>query len=238
MLLGLFKNFFVKQFDLAYQKNQENILGLLEKDESAKILDTGSNDGDWTKILADKIGSKKIYGIDFFQESVTKSRLLGINAVVGDLNNKFPFQDSYFDVVHSNQVIEHVWNIDLYVSEIARVLKKGGYFIVSTENGSSWHNIFASILGWQTFSLSSFSWKKRGLGNPLALLRNDHASSRFIDQDTHKIIFNYLGLFELLKLYGFKVEGIRGAGYYPLPTSFGNIDKRHCHFMTFKARKI
>lgn len=52
-------------------------------------------------------------------------------------------------------MIEHVSNVDLFVSEVFRVLKKGGHAVISTENGSSWHNVFAAAMGWQIFSLTN-----------------------------------------------------------------------------------
>ena len=39
-------------------------------------------------------------------------------------NNKLPYDDEEFDVVISNMVFEHVFNIDFVLNEIHRVLKK------------------------------------------------------------------------------------------------------------------
>ena len=41
-------------------------------------------------------------------------------------NNKLPYDDEEFDVVISNMVFEHVFNIDFVLNEIHRVLKKDG----------------------------------------------------------------------------------------------------------------
>jgi hypothetical protein len=114
------------------------------------------------------------------------------------------------------------------------VLKIGGTLIVSTENGSSWHNIFAAVMGWQIFSLTNVSRLQAGLGNPIGLLRGaDVAHEGF----RHKVIFNYRGLVEICAVYGFEVEKVLGAGYYPLPASFGRWDVRHSHFLSLRARK-
>jgi SAM-dependent methyltransferase len=162
----------------------------------------------------------------------------GIAVKSFDLNGKFDFENESVDVIHANQVIEHLHNSDNFVGEIYRILKKGGYAIISTENASSWCNIFASIMGWQIFSLTNFSSKKQGIGNPLAL----HSDAANINADfsswNHIRIYNIRGLKEYFEVFGFKVEEIRGAGYFPLPGWLGNIDKTHCHFMTFKVRKI
>lgn len=123
---------------------------------------------------------------------------------------------------------------DRFASEIYRILKPGGSAIISTENGSSWHNIFASILGWQIFSLTNVSRLQAGIGNPLALLRNQPIE---FSTWTHKVIFNYRGLKEFFLLHGFKEIQIKGAGYYPFPTQLAKLDPRHSHFITLYAKK-
>ncbi|GAH59980.1 unnamed protein product, partial [marine sediment metagenome] len=54
----------------------------------------------------------------------------------------------------------------------------------------------------------------------------------------HHRIFSYRGLKEVFENKGFVIEKVLGAGYYPLPPLFVNLDKRHSHFITIKARKI
>ena len=218
----------------AINLNQENILMLCEKNVEAKILDLGCDDGVWTKCVSNKIGSKDIFGIDVEVENLLKAKKRGIKTVKSDLNSKFPFKDSSFDVIHANQVIEHISSLDNFISEIHRVLKSGGYVVISTENGSSWHNIFASIMGWQIFSLTNVSSKKLGVGNPISLHGGENISNA---SWTHKTIFNYLGLKEIFLAHGFSDVIITGAGYYPFPAILGRFDVRHSHFITLKAYK-
>jgi len=120
------------------------------------------------------------------------------------------------------------------LSEIFRGLKPGGYAIISTENASSWCNIFSSIMGWQIFSLTNFSSQRASIGNPIALHRGEDS---WASSWMHVRIYNYRGLREYLESFNFTIEDVSGSGYFPLPGILGNIDKRHCHFMTFKIRK-
>jgi ubiquinone/menaquinone biosynthesis C-methylase UbiE len=113
-------------WERAKEKNDENILKLLESDPYAKLLDLGCNDGRWTLKLAEKIETKKVYGIEIDGNATNKAIENGIICKKSDLNKKFPFEDNFFDVVHANQVIEHIVSVDLFVSEIFRVLKWGG----------------------------------------------------------------------------------------------------------------
>ncbi|MGB8363056.1 MAG: class I SAM-dependent methyltransferase [Rhizomicrobium sp.] len=51
-----------------------------------------------------------------------------------DLNRPLPYGDETFDVVYSMEVIEHVEGHRNFISEVARVLKPGGWFVMTTPN--------------------------------------------------------------------------------------------------------
>lgn len=225
-------NIWGKAFDL----NCDNILTLLEKNNKAAFLDLGCDDGELTKKLANIIGTDDIYGVEVVEERLKKAKKRGVKVKTFDLNKDFDYEDNTFDVIHANQVIEHLYDSDQFISEIYRILKPNGYAIISTENASSWCNIFASLMGWQIFSLTNFSTYKSGIGNPFAIHSNETPSPEMKSWN-HIRIYNIRGLKEYFEVMGFKVEQIKGAGYFPLPAKLGDIDKTHCHFMTFKIRK-
>lgn len=231
MIKKILKNQFLRVISL----NFKNVISLLEVDDNAKLLDLGCFDGFLTKKISEKVNTKKVYGVDILDEMGRKAMKKGILVKNFDLNTKFDFEDDFFDVINANQVVEHLYDSDNFFSEIFRVLKPGGYAIISTENGSSWCNVFAAILGWQIFSLTNISSKGAGLGNPFSLHRNEKIAS---DYYKHVRIYNFRGLKEYLEAFDFRIEKIMGAGYFPLPAVFGTLDKTHCHLMTFKVRKI
>ena len=214
--------------------NQSNIRDLLDYDPDTHFLDLGCDDGNLSIEMAEKIGTQNISGVEINDLRVKLAEAKGIKVKKFDLNNVFDCETESIDTVHANQVIEHLYDSDNFVGEIYRILKKGGYAVISTENASSWCNIFASIMGWQIFSLTNFSNKRHGIGNPYALHRQDSVS---FSSWNHVRIYNIRGLKEYFEAFDFKVEVIKGAGYFPLPASLGNVDKTHCHFMTFKVRK-
>lgn len=215
--------------------NHHNIISLLEKNIQANLLDLGCDDGCFTIKLAEKIDIKNIYGVEIIDERIKVCEEKGIKIKKFDLNGKFDFADNFFDVVHANQVIEHLYNSDNFLSEIHRILKPGGYAVISTENASSWCNLFAGLMGWQIFSLTNFSNKKKGIGNPLALHKDSNTG---LESWNHIRIYNIRGLKEYFEAFGFKIKEIKGAGYFPLPGVLGELDKTHCHFVTFKIKKI
>ncbi len=235
----MFKKLFIKLWHDAHTQNNNNILALCSVNKKAKIVDLGCNNGDWSLKVGEKIKTDDIHGLDFVQQFVKIAKKKGIKAVQGDLTKKLPFKDNTFDVVHSNQTIEHLIDVDNFITEVYRILKPGGYAVVSTENLSSWHNIFALIIGWQAFS--QHISKRYHIGNPMSphFGADQHGSDA---EDTrlglrHYIIFTLFGLKEIFRKYNYDVLDGKGAGYYPLPNFFATLDPNHSHFIAVKVRK-
>jgi len=233
------KTFFTNMYEHANEMNRMNLIALTRQaarqNGLKRLLDLGCDDGIWTRRLADAVGAGEIHGVEVVAEQAKKAEANGVRVYAIDLNRPLTgIPSDTFDLVHANQVIEHVSNVDLFVSEVFRVLKKGGHAVISTENGSSWHNVFAAAMGWQIFSLTNVSGLKAGLGNPFAIQRG---GTPFTGTWTHKTIFNYRGLIEMFETHGFSRLTVAGAGYFPLPALLGRIDPRHSAFITVFAEK-
>lgn len=198
--------------------DQQNIFSLLEKNPDAKFLDLGCGDGLFTKKVASYISTKTIIAVDILP--IGPISQIG-QIVKSNLNKKFPFPSNSFDVIISNQVIEHIENTDNFVSEIKRVLKPNGYAIISTENLSSWHNIFALVLGWQPFSIDH--------SHPFS-----HITVPIVPKHGHVKAFSYFGLIKLFQQYGFNIASVKSAGYFKIQSL---LDPLHCHHITIKIRK-
>jgi SAM-dependent methyltransferase len=218
----------------SFELNRRNIINLVSRRPHNRLCDLGCDDGAWTIELARAARATEIHGVEILRAPAAIARARGVNVVIADLDDCLPYRDATFDIVHANQVIEHVADLDNFLSEINRIVKPGGVSVISTENGSSWHNICAAILGWQTFSLTNVSPRVGGLGNPLALHRGDAGQ---VASWTHKTILNYRGLLEIHEVYGLHPAALRGAGYHPLPPLAGRFDVRHAHLLAVLAVK-
>lgn len=244
----MLRQFYQKIWAEAYSRNDLNIISLLEQNPSAKVLDVGCGDGQKTIKFKRIIGCGKITGIDGLAGRLKAAKKRGVDeTLVVSLEKKWPFKNSEFDVVISNQVIEHIADIDNFIKEIYRLLKPGGYCVISTENLASWHNIFALLLGYQDFSHNII--KKIHVGNPLSPHYNEEtatwsrADNSGVDDSAfpHLKILTYYSLRKIFEEYGFKFQGGLGSGYYPLSGLLSKIatkiDPRHSHFVTIKMQK-
>lgn len=103
--------------------------------EGKHILDVASGTGYGTYILSGQAASTT--GLDADQSAVNEAgkRYIAPNLrfVAGDCIS-MPFDDNSFDVVISNETIEHIHGHDKFISEVKRVLRPNGLFIVSTPN--------------------------------------------------------------------------------------------------------
>ena len=104
------------------------------------VLDFGCGTGYGTHSLAKD--ARSIVGVDISTEAIDAARreFLDENSkerldyrVIDTIEQApLPFEDDSFDTVVSFQVVEHVHDVDLYLSEIRRVLRPGGVFVCAT----------------------------------------------------------------------------------------------------------
>ena len=229
---GAFRSPLVRMFDRAMEQNLANIESLLAAKPGGVLLDLGCDDGANTTRFAAAARAAETYGLELVGERAELAADRGIQVRIGDLDQPYPFDDCAFDLVVSNQVIEHLCDTDNFVRESYRVLRPGGLAVASTENLASLHNIAALLLGWQPFSLTNVSDRRLGIGNPLAIHRGEQLT---LKSWQHLRVFAHRGLRELFEAHGFIVEGINGAGYFPLPRWLARLDGRHAAFLTVSA---
>lgn len=140
------KNYAELKFQRGYVKTFRENMPLFEEhfkryrffDEMKETLNIGPR----TRVLDVGCGISTVlhfvegerYGIDPLADEYRKIYAYpgGIDVRKG-LSEDIPFPDEFFDVVFCTNVLDHVEAPDKTVSEVRRVLKPGGYFVLTVE---------------------------------------------------------------------------------------------------------
>lgn len=193
-----------------------------------KLLDVGCGVGVLGKVIKDRFNSD-VYGMDISDVAVSKARENGVKAKVAYIENPWPFKQQSFDIVVSQQVIEHLVNPDYFLQQARKMLKDRGYLVLTTPNLGAWYNRLLLLLGYQPFFTEvstidktvglSFTRKLTAQRNPLGHLR----------------VFTLRALVDLLNLHGFKVEQTIGGKIFYLPKSMQPIDGLFSNFPSLSS---
>jgi len=103
------------------------------------VLDIASGEGYGSNLLAKN--AKEVIGIDISEEAVThaskKYKCNNLFFKKGSVTN-IPIENSSIDVVVSFETLEHVYEHEIMLKEIKRVIKSNGLVIISTPEKSNY----------------------------------------------------------------------------------------------------
>lgn len=119
--------------DISWRKK---VVQLVSKNNPKQILDIATGTGDLA-IMMSQLNPDKIIGLDISSGmlDVGKRKIANVNLsdkidmVVGDSEN-MPFDDNTFDAITVSFGVRNFANLDKGLTEIKRVLKPGGTFVV------------------------------------------------------------------------------------------------------------
>lgn len=117
-----------------------------KKFKNPKIIDLGCGDGRFTGFLGEFADAD---GLELSNEAVkiANAKHPHVNYFQGSATT-YPFEPQTYDVVISQEVIEHIEDQEKYIEVCSTILKKDGYLIMTTPNkkvfdhmkGGSWSN--------------------------------------------------------------------------------------------------
>jgi SAM-dependent methyltransferase len=216
-------------FRAAEAANRREILDTLLPRPGGVLLDLGCGDGRFTMEVGRRAGVGRVLGLELVDEIAALARRNGVEVAQADLAGRLPYDDGSIDVVHSNQVIEHLASTDHFLREIRRILSPDGYAVLSTNNLASWHNVVSLMAGWQPPPCHPSD--EVIAGNP----------ANFVDGvggavgQMHLRIFTARALASVAAHHGLRLDADRAAGYYPLPLAASRaaarFDRRHAAFL-------
>jgi SAM-dependent methyltransferase len=219
----------------AAEENRRAILRAMDPRPGCVLLDVGCADGTDTVAVMRAVEAAHTIGLELADKFIAPARARGIDVRKVDISEPWPLEDESVDVVHSNQVIEHLAQTDHFMREVHRVMRSDGYAVISTNNLASWHNIFALVLGWQP--LPAHVSDEVVIGNPLALDEQPYGERIH----RHLRLFTPRALSALAEAHGLQVDSAIGSGYYPFgpraSRMLARLDRRHAAYVVQRYRR-
>lgn len=191
-------------------RQREFLAGLGLEGHSTRVLDLGCGYGTNTKVLFPDRHAISVTGLDLSTKAVAAYRDSTGGSGVLASGDALPFADGAFDLVVSDDVIEHLVDTDTYAREIHRVLRPDGYLTLSTPNLAAWFNRVALLAGLQpAFSEVSFERVFGRPGNELV---------------GHLRLFTTKSVVQFLEYHGFRVRKVAGVPFGALPRGVRGLD--------------
>jgi SAM-dependent methyltransferase len=119
---------------------------------ASSVLDLGSRNGDLREYLPPDV---KYQGVDIAPEFAAPEIL------IHDISTGLPFPDGTFDYVFMIEVLEHAPHPFATASEVRRVLKPGGTWVVSVPNPYHFKELIWNALGVPDHQGHIFSWTRQ-----------------------------------------------------------------------------
>lgn len=169
-----------------------------------RILDVGCGYGELLIEIAKRYPGNLLYGIDLtmVRPKEVSQKLDKIVIKSGDIQEKFPFEDNFFDVVFCTETLEHLKNPDYCLQEIKRVLANNGRIIITIPNAMGyWPFCYLGCLG----SLIPTRWLRS------RLLPYEHPLNTDQPIDT---CYSYEEIIELICRNELQIKRINGWRYF------------------------
>jgi len=118
----------------------------------SKALDIGCRDGALRNYLRSEV---QYYGIEIVKEYASQY------VKTQDISAGTDYENDYFDYVFCIEVLEHVRNPHFVLNEIKRILKPGGFLILSVPNPYHFKEILWNIFNVPDKTGHIYSWTKQ-----------------------------------------------------------------------------
>lgn len=107
--------------------------------DSSRVLDAGCGEGHLLEKLHTRFPHHEYYGVDFSPLALPQAQMRCPYATLQPMDlTRMGFDNEYFDLITCTEVIEHVIRYREALVEMKRVLKTGGYLVLTFPNEILW----------------------------------------------------------------------------------------------------
>ena len=125
-----------------------------------KLLDVGC--GNLTNLITLSHLFENGFGIDIVKYPEWDIKEHGYQTFEHNLDTaKLPFEDNTFDCVTMLMVLEHIFDPFFAISEISRVIKTGGYFVINVPNIAYFKHRFGLLFGQLPITSTVKCWEMK-----------------------------------------------------------------------------
>jgi 2-polyprenyl-3-methyl-5-hydroxy-6-metoxy-1,4-benzoquinol methylase len=178
-----------------------NILKLIKNIHHQRILDIGCATGYLGNIL--KKNNNYVVGFDISKSAIKNAKKILHKAYQLNIEtDKFPYLEK-FDLIILSEVIEHLFQPQLTLKRIIKLLKPNGLLLITTPNFLYWGNRILFLKG-------NFSYSNQGIFDESHLhFFTDKSLKKIMIQNNLKIIAqNHLTISSITKYFSYFFPGL------------------------------
>jgi 2-polyprenyl-3-methyl-5-hydroxy-6-metoxy-1,4-benzoquinol methylase len=119
------------RFDLSRARQLREVLA---RRPVGWVLDVGCYDGQFISRVVEPRADERIVGVDVSDTALRRATEFGLAPVRAHVETGLPLASETFATVVAAEVVEHFFDTQAVITEMARVLKPGGWLAVTTPN--------------------------------------------------------------------------------------------------------
>jgi len=112
------------------------------------VIEVGCGDASFTTDLAKKFNNVTAIDISAGQIAENTKNFPGIKFLQHDLSEPIPFAEGTFEVAWCSEVLEHLFDPELALREMHRILQPGGRLLVTVPYHGTFKNLLIALFKW------------------------------------------------------------------------------------------